>query len=1141
MISRIVKTTIERLKDPSRSFKERVFIMFTLVTVLFAVFALIFDIAFGEDIVEIITLIISIVLTPIVMLLSVRRNKVMIAVRVIVLGLIFLLLPILFFSGGGLRGGGILWIIFAYLYTGLVLSGVWKPVVLVVLTIETIIFYTVSYFHPERISEHSEEMYYIDSLVSIILVGVMCCLMVWFEEWLFSEENKRAKEETEKVEELNRSQNRFFSSMSHEIRTPINSILGLNEIILRQPDASDEIIKDAGNIQGAGKMLLSLINDILDMSKIEAGKMDIIPVNYNLGDMISEIVNMMWLKANQKGLELKIQIEPSTPAELFGDEVRIKQILVNLLNNAVKYTREGTVTLRIEKEELRGDEVLLLFSVIDTGIGIKQDAIPYLFDAFRRADEEKNAKIEGTGLGLSIVKQLVDLMDGKITVSSVYTEGSTFMVTLWQKVTRRDPIGELQLSNYGINRSHGKYEPGFKAPEARILIVDDNEMNLEVEKKLLDGTEITIDTVMSGDEALSLTATEHYDLILMDHLMPEMDGIECMQYIRKQQGGFNNHVPVIVLTANAGGENKELYSRSGFDGYLVKPVSGRQLEEMLIQHLPDNKIEMNEDADFSTVQMNTSKGYSKKIPILVATSSMCDLPKEVLDECQIDIIPFSIITEGRMYYDILEASTDEVMRYAKSGADFDSQPPTVLEFERFFGREIKKAHQLIYISITSGVSKEYENAMEAAKAYGNVYVFDSGFNSSAMGILVLMAHKLASQGRSFEKIIEELNAQKDRISCSFITGDAEFVMRRGGLTKGAFRFVSTFGFRPIIDIRKGLLFSARLCMGEYVDCYEKYIDFALPWNCKPDLDLIIIDYVDLSEYEKVSVEKHIKSKYDFENIIFQKASSVMSLNCGSGALGITYMSKGDPSYNLSQYFRTTLDPSEIYDIYGSDYEEDSLEEGNEEETPKDDVTIKYWYEEIPGIDAQTALTNSGSEESLLAILKIFYESIDPRSQEIEEFYNNEDWENYTIKVHALKSSARLVGAVDLGEDAYALEMAGKENNIDFIREHNEKLLKDYRSYKEVLAPYMKEESKEPDEEPEEEVVSADLDSVLLDSLYFTLKEAAENQNGKLIERTLLEIQDYSIPNEDCERLDMVKRCLENQAFDKIISLIEERS
>ncbi|MBP3274010.1 MAG: response regulator, partial [Butyrivibrio sp.] len=598
MIHKFAQMVSGILKDPSRSFKERVFILLTLVTDLFILLALIGDIILGENTVEIIVLVVIVISIPIVTILAVRRNRVSIAVRLIVLGMVFLAIPIVYFSGGGIYGGGILWMIFIFLYTGLVLSGFWKPLMLIVLTVESAILYTIGYFYPELVEEHTRQAFFADSLISMVLVGIICCVMVWFEEWLFNEENKRAKEETKKVEELNRSQNRFFSNMSHEIRTPINTILGLNEIILRQEDASEEIRNDARNIQGAGKMLLSLINDVLDMSKIEAGKMDIVPINYNLSAMISEIVNMIWLRAQQKDLTLNLEVDPTIPAELFGDEVRIKQILVNLLNNAVKYTQEGSITLRIEKgDDARADEVLLLFSVIDTGIGIKQDVIPYLFDAFSRMDEERNAKIEGTGLGLSIVKQLVDLMDGKITVNSTYTEGSTFIVALRQKVTRRDPIGEISIGSFAKREAEGRYIPGFKAPEARILIVDDNEMNLEVERKLLDGTDIVVETAMSGFEALAMTNKETYDIIFMDHLMPEMDGVECMQNIRKQIGGRNNHTAIIALTANADSESRELYDRSGFDGYLVKPISGEQLENMILNHLQEAKVIQIEDTD----------------------------------------------------------------------------------------------------------------------------------------------------------------------------------------------------------------------------------------------------------------------------------------------------------------------------------------------------------------------------------------------------------------------------------------------------------------------------------------------------------------------------------------------------------------
>ncbi|MBO6197108.1 MAG: DegV family EDD domain-containing protein [Butyrivibrio sp.] len=1125
MIHNVVQRVIQLLKDPSRDFKERVFILLTMVTDLFLILALLGDIVFGENIVEIISIAIIIIIIPVVTFTAIKRNRVSVAVKLIVPGMLFIVLPIVYFAGGGTYGGGIQWMIFAYLFTGLVLNGYWKPIMLIILSLESSILYTIGYCYPELVAEHSRQAFFADSLISMVLVGIICCVMVWFAEWLYREENKRAREETRKVEELNRSQNRFFSNMSHEIRTPINTILGLNEIILRQEDASEEIKADARNIQGAGKMLLSLINDILDMSKIEAGKMDIVPVNYNLRDLISEIINMIFLRAQQKSLSINLEVDPTIPAELFGDEVRIKQILVNILNNAVKYTQEGSVTLRIEKGEGTGEgEVLLLFSVIDTGMGIKQDVIPYLFDAFSRMDEEKNAKIEGTGLGLSIVKQLVELMDGKITVNSTYTEGSTFIVSLKQKVTRREAIGEISIEGLGGRELSGHYVPGFKAPEARILIVDDNEMNLEVEKKLLVDTEMVVETALSGAEALSMAGKEPYDVILMDHMMPEMDGVECMQRIRKQIGGLNNHTPVIALTANADAESRELYNQSGFDGYLVKPISGTALEEAILSNLQESKIIRTGQSGFEDSRISSSKTYAKKVPVLVATSSMCDIPRSVLWGYQIDVIPFSIISNGRSFYDLDEASVDEVMRYVSEGATFTSSPPTVEEFEKFFAKEVKKAHRIIYITVSSQISKEYENAKEAAKAYGNVTVIDSQSNSSGLGMLVLVAYRMSIQGRQFDRIISDLERIKKDISCSFVTGNAEFLMRRGSMRKTIFSLVNTFGLRPVINILGGKITVAKIFSGEIDECYIKYLDYALPRSAHPDLDVVVVDYINLTDELKDLIKSTIKSKFNFEHILFQKVSSVMALNCGGGAMGIMYIEGDDQPYGLSQVLSNALYHDDDDNTLEPQYSQPFLPVAAEKKEK-----VKAWYEEIPGIDPAKAIENSGSEDAFKAVLKIFYESLDQKGKEIGGLYSSEDWENYIIKVHAMKSSARLVGAMELGEASEKLEMAGKSGDIAYIRLHNDELLKSLELYKESLAPFFA--------EPEvKEDVS--FDNILLKSAYETLYKAADEKNDRIIKMTLDDIAEYDIPGGHREKMDLMREHLKNGDYESIKSLAE---
>ncbi len=1118
------------LKDPSVSFKEREFILLTMVMEPVMIMGLAGDIFYGENPVEIMALTFTVLVVPIITIISISKNRVYLAVRIIVLSLVVILMPILFYFGGGLYGGGILWMIFAYLYTGLILSGMWKPLMLILLTIESAIFYLHDYFYPELIYQHNNEVFHLDSFLALVMVGSVCCIMVWFVEWLLREENKKAQEEARKFEELNKSRSRFFSNMSHEIRTPINSILGLNEIILRQEDASDEIRKDAANIQGAGKMLLALVNDILDVSKIEAGKMDIIPVNYSVSSMLSEIVNMIWMRAEQKGLEFKVEVDPTIPSELFGDEMRIKQILVNLLNNAVKYTKEGSITLHIEKEDAQDDNVRLLFSVTDTGMGIKQDSLPYLFDAFLRVDEEKNRRIEGTGLGLSIVKQLVDLMGGDIAVNSVYTQGSTFTVSLWQKVTNPIAVGDINITSSGSLDERRRYQAGFTAPEARLLIVDDNEMNLEVEKKLIAGTGIAVDTALSGEMALSMTTQARYDIILMDHLMPQMDGIECMQHIRKQVGGLNNHAPIIALTANAGSENMQLYMSSGFDGYLLKPVSGQQLEEILLTHIPQSKVAMAEDTSANASKLSTSGGYSKKIPVIITTSSMCDLPVRILDKLQIDVIPFKIHAGEREYYDGIEAGSDEIIRYMKAGKIFESEPPTVDEFEFFFAKELRKAHQLIYITIASGISREYERAKEAAKAYGNVFVFNSGVNSSSVGMLALLANSMATQGMTPGNIISELGRLKKNVHCSFMASDPAVLMRRGYVSKTFCNFMTSIGLKPFVGMVNDTFKVDSLHMGDSRSCFDKYVKYAIPRWSRPDPELLFITYSDISENDLEFIEEKVRNRSGVEKIIFQKATAALSLSCGSGAFGVMYMEKGDAPYNFSKmidgYDEELPEPN-----YGSEYENVSGEslmskramdiETNRDDTDGDtDSSFEdKWYGHIEGINPAVAITNSGSEDAFLSVLKIFYDSIDQKKDEICGYFNDRNYGDYTIKVHALKSSARLVGAVELAKDAEALEMAGKSSDTGYIVEHHGEIIRKLEELKGRLSDSfenMEDDKADMESEDDASLLGAadqNFDELMINGMYEAITLGVKDRNDKILRGTFLEMADYSFPEE----------------------------
>lgn len=386
-----------------------------------------------------------------------------------------------------------------------------------------------------------------------------------------------------------RIKSQFLSNMSHEIRTPLNSILAMNELILR--DSSEDSIREYAAVSdSSGKLLLSIVNDILDYSKIESGKMEIIPKQYSLKKLLVDNVRMLERRFEKKGLRLVIEADESIPDRLIGDEMRIRQILTNIMSNALKYTDNGTVTLTAGFRRLDGESIELCLSVKDTGRGIKEEDKAKLFQTFSRVDEEKNQNIEGTGLGLAIAARLVDAMNGSITLDSTYEVGSVFTITIPQRVAAPLPVlGSITeaLSQKQAERI-APYTPSFTAPEARILVTDDTPSNLAVVKGLLKPTGVRIDTAESGRECLELLQKNSYDLLLLDHMMPEMDGIETLGRIRELN--IAEHCPVIALTANTTSGAQERYKAVGFDGYLAKPVSGEQLEAMLLSFLPERLI-----------------------------------------------------------------------------------------------------------------------------------------------------------------------------------------------------------------------------------------------------------------------------------------------------------------------------------------------------------------------------------------------------------------------------------------------------------------------------------------------------------------------------------------------------------------------
>lgn len=497
------------------------------------------------------------------------------------------------------------------------------------------------------------------------------------EDLKISEQKKEYEAKVLKLEKsaadaANKAKSTFLAEMSHEIRTPINAVLGMNEMILRE--AKDEaVLEYSENVRSAGKTLLSIINSILDFSKIEDGKMEIVPVKYDVASMVHDLVISISERAKAKSLEFVVNIDETLPSVLYGDDVRVSQIIMNLLTNAVKYTNEGTVTFSVQADRREENDIILLVEVRDTGIGIREEDMEKLFESFGRLEEERNRHIEGTGLGIAIVTKLLDMMDSKLEVKSVYGEGSVFFFRLRQPVVSEEPIGDY-AKRLTVSKTESESETYLFAPEAEILVVDDNEMNRKVVFNLMKRNGIRPELVSSGFEAIDRIREKTYDIVFLDHMMPQLDGIETLAKL-KEEGLVRPGMIIIALTANAVVGAKETYLNAGFDGYLSKPIEVEQLEEKLARYLPAEKVEYRseeEKRDAKTEQQTEASAEEEILEFSPVASA--ENEEEILEFSSDDVSDME--TDKKASDEVIEAAkalglgTEEGLRYCAGDREF---------------------------------------------------------------------------------------------------------------------------------------------------------------------------------------------------------------------------------------------------------------------------------------------------------------------------------------------------------------------------------------------------------------------------------------------------------------------------------------
>lgn len=561
----------------------------------------------------------------------------------------------------------------------------------------------------------------------------------------------------------------------------------------------------------------------------------------------------------------------------------------------MKYTETGSITLTAKGERTAPDEILLRISVEDTGKGIRKESLADLFNSFKRVDERENRNIEGTGLGLNISKQLAEMMGGTLTVDSVYHKGSVFTLELHQHIVNARPIGMIDFAAQKKLSQREKYQQSFMASDARVLVVDDNSMNRMVAVKLLRDTKVIVDMAESGKECLRKTAENQYHVILMDHMMPDMDGEQTMKALREQTKGFCQKTPIIALTANVMTNADEIYRNMGFDAYLAKPINAMLLEASLLKFLPEELIEYLSESDSEDGEdtgMISQISSERKRKIAITADCICDLPKDLIARYQIGIMYCYVHTREGRFCDISEVSSDSLLSYLQVEGNYAySSTAAPSEYEYFFADMLEKAQHVIHITATEDLSGAYPNATQASKSFDNVTVVDSHHISSGHGLMVLYAAALAEEGKSVSEICKKLLAFRENVFSNFLVPSTATLARNGKVSGLVDKVCRALNLHPVLSMSRNQLKLWKIEVGNMNGVKCRYVKSLFKRKRQVDTRILFLTYAGCTVRQVDDILEEVNKYITFDRIVLQKASATVSSNCGIGTFGLMFIRK----------------------------------------------------------------------------------------------------------------------------------------------------------------------------------------------------------------------------------------------------------